>query len=319
MTIGSSITLFYDGQRMPTSSPQSSPNNPNRRPRLWVTGARGFLGRYLVDVFRETPFRWRVVPVTRTLLDLTDPGEVREFFQRQPPDVIIHGAALSDTGQCERDPELSRAINVEATRRLAELAREARLVFLSTDLVFDGSKGNYTEEDSPHPLHVYGRHKLEAEECVLQHPRHLVVRTSLNAGVSHAGNRSFNEQMKAAWSAGRTLTLFQDEFRNPIAAEVTARAIRHLVEHDLTGRFHVAGRERLSRWEMGVICRDHYGAPPSGIRAGSLRDHDGPRRAPDTTLHCRKAQRLLPFPLLGFREWLASHADLGALNAEARA
>lgn len=276
---------------------------------VWVTGASGFLGRYMVAALQARPRRWEIIPITRDILDITATQEVRRFFTRRPPTVIVHCAALADTARCEAHPRQSHAVNVEATRTLAELAQDARLAFLSTDLVFDGNRGDYTEEDAPNPLNLYGCHKLEAERAVLAHRRHLVVRTSLNAGASPSGNRSFNEQMKNVWKQGRTVTLFRDEFRNPIAAELTARAVRRLVEDGRSGLFHVAGRERWSRLEMGAICRARYGADAGKIVSGTLREFAGPRRAPDTTLNCRKVQRLLPFPLLGLKEWLDSNPE----------
>src|SRR2546430_717015 len=96
---------------------------------------------------------------------------------------------------------------------------EIPLVFLSTDLVFDGKKGNYVETDPVHPLSVYADTKVRAEPYVLAQPNHVVVRTSLNAGHSPTGDRAFNEEMRKAFAAGRTLSLFEDEFRCPIPAE----------------------------------------------------------------------------------------------------
>src|SRR5690606_32631873 len=142
--------------------------------------------------------------------------------------VIVHCAGLTRSPDCEADPERARRLNVDVTAQLASLP-EVTLVFLSTDLVFDGTRGAYTESDPARPLSAYGRSKLGGEQETLRFPRHLVVRTSLNYGHSPTGNRSFNEEMVAAARAGRTLSLFRDEFRCPIPAAVTARALWELV------------------------------------------------------------------------------------------
>lgn len=284
-----------------------SSNEPSKR--LWVTGAEGFLGRYFVQAFTSRPFQWNVISLTRNVVDLTDHNAVRSLYRENPPFAIVHCAALADAAQCESRPEQSFAINVESTRVLADLADEESFVYLSTDLVFDGSKGHYHETDAPNPLHVYGQHKLAAEAHVLENPRHTVIRTSLNAGTSRSGHRSFNESMKHAWTEHRAVTLFRDEFRNPIAASLTARASRHLLEHQCSGLYHVAGRERLSRLEMGFICRDHYQLADAEIVENSLQTYSGPRRAPDTSLNCDKAQAVLPFPLLGLKAWLSAHPN----------
>ena len=156
--------------------------------------------------------------------DLLDFETVKREFQKDKPQLVIHCAAIAAVSEAQKNPQLARRVNVEVSKLLAELAAEIQFVFFSTDLVFDGRKGNYTEIDAPNPLHVYGETKAAAEEIVLKNSRHLVVRTSLNYGASRAGNRSFNEQLRLALQAGQGMRLFTDEFRNPIPAVETARA-----------------------------------------------------------------------------------------------
>jgi len=204
---------------------------------------------------------------------------------------------------------LARRVNVETTGLLSELAADAQFVFFSSDLVFDGYKGNYLETDAPNPIHVYGETKLAAEQIVLKNPRHLIVRTSLNAGVSRAGNRSFNEQLRLALQAGQGMTLFADEFRCPIPAVETARAVWELANKGCAGLFHVAGAERLSRWEIGQLLVKRQPELAGKIKPGSARDFPGPPRAPDTSLNIAKAQGILSAPLPGLTDWLAANPD----------
>ena len=178
---------------------------------------------------------------------------MRAEFRLQNPQLIIHCAALSKSPECEANPALARKLNVEVTALLAELAADIPLVFLSTDLVFDGRTGNYDETAPVNPLSVYAETKAAAEQVVLANPKHTVIRTSLNGGTSPTGDRGFNEQMRRAWQAGQTLRLFTDEFRSPIPAEVTARAIWELAAQNKPGLYHVAGSERLSRWQIGQL------------------------------------------------------------------
>ncbi|HXG49511.1 MAG TPA: SDR family oxidoreductase [Methylomirabilota bacterium] len=271
----------------------------------WVTGAGGLIGSHLVGLARECAPAWEVRGLTRRDLDLTDFAAVRGAFERDRPGLVIHAAALSRTPACEAEPALARLLNVEVTRVLAEAAADARLVFLSSDLVFDGRAGNYDESATPHPLNVYAETKVAAEQIVRSHPRHLVVRTSLNAGISPTGDRAFNEALRRSWEMGREVTLFTDEFRNPIPAEVTARAVWTLVVQGRTGLFHVAGSERLSRWEIGRILAERWRHLSPRLVSGSLRGHGGPARSPDTTLNCARAQAVLPFPLPRFSQWVA--------------
>ncbi len=189
------------------------------------------------------------------------------------------------------------------------MAADIPLFFLSSDLVFDGRTGNYDETAPVNPLSVYAETKVAAEQIILANPRHTVIRTSLNGGASPTGDRGFNEQMRRAWQAGQTLRLFTDEFRSPIPAEVTARAIWELAGQGRTGLYHLAGSERLSRWQIGQLLAARWPELQPRIEAGSLKDYAGPPRAPDTSLNCAKAQALLSFQLPGLTGWLSAHPD----------
>jgi len=270
-------------------------------PLAWITGAGGLIGSYLQ---RTVPAHWTARALTRQDLDLTDRSTVEKRFRDERPALVIHSAALSKSVACEKDPPLAHKLNVEVTEHLATLAAGIPLFFLSTDLVFDGRRGDYDEASPVNPLSVYGRTKAEAEQIILRNPRHTVIRTSLNAGISPTRDRGFNEEMRAAWKDGRTLNLFVDEFRCPIPAVVTARAIWELAEKRATGLFHVAGAERLSRVDIGHALASRWPQLIPLIKAGSLNDYSGLPRSPDTSLNCAKGQAILSFPLPRFTQWL---------------
>jgi dTDP-4-dehydrorhamnose reductase len=142
---------------------------------------------------------------------------------------------------------------------------------------------------------------------VLANPKHTVVRTSLNAGRSLTGDRGFNEQLRQAWEQGKTLTLFTDEFRSPIPAEETARTVWRLVDRDCPGLYHVAGGERLSRWQIGQLVAARWPQLQPKIVPGSAANYPGAPRSPDTSLNCSKVERLLSLELPGLTKWLATH------------
>ena len=214
---------------------------------------------------------------------------------------------MSKSPDCQAQPKLARRINIEATALLAELAADIPLVFFSTDLVFDGHKGNYVEDDPVGPLSVYAETKVAAESTVLANPRHTVIRTSLNGGASPTGDRGFNELIRLAWQAGQRLKFFTDEFRCPIPAVVIARATWELVNGQSPGLFHVAGAERLSRTQIGELLAARWPQLNPRFDSASLNEYHGAPRAPDTSLNCAKVQRLLSFPLPGLTEWLAAN------------
>ena len=277
--------------------------------RAWITGAGGLIGNYLVRSAPKFAPEIDVIPLTRQALELTDFAAVRAAFKTQKPQFIIHCAAISKSPACQENPTLARLTNVQATQNLVELAAAIPFVFFSTDLVFDGQKGNYVETNAVNPTNIYAETKVAAEEIVRTHPHHLILREALTAGRSPAGDAAFNEQMRQAWQAGKVLDLFTDEFRCPIPAVVTARAVWELVIKRVTGTFHLGGAEKLSRYEIGrLLANRHPELNPRFIPA-SLRDYRGPTRAPDISMNCAKIQSELSFPLPRFSDWLAAYPD----------
>ena len=282
-----------------------SPSGLSTKPVAWITGANGLIGKYFVQTAPRFAPSWCVRGLTREDFDLLDFAAVEREFKKDKPQLVIHCGAVSTVAEAQKNLALARRVNVEAAKFLAELAAEIPFVFFSTDLVFDGRKGNYTETDSTNPLHVYGETKLAAEEIVLRNRRHLVVRTSLNGGVSASGNRSFNEQLRRSMQlAGQGMTLFTDEFRCPIPAAETARVVWELAQKNCTGIYHVAGAEKLSRLQIGKLLVKHWPEVTAKIESGSAKDFPGPPRALDTSLDISKVQKVLAKPLQKFSEWL---------------
>ena len=273
-------------------------------PVLWVTGGNGLIGRYLSD---QAQLRWprcRVLRVGRPEVDLADFDAITRRFSEDRPAAILHCAAMSRSPACEADPSRARLQNVEVTRHLVGLCGGVPFVFLSTDLVFRGDRGGLDETARPDPVSVYGKTKVEAEEVVRGLEQHLIIRTSLNYGHSSSADRAFNEEMVQAWKSGRTLRLFTDEYRTPIAASETARAILDLLNHGASGTFHVAGRERLSRWELGRLVAGLHPGLETRIEPTSLRGYQGPPRAADVTLDCRRAEAFLGRQMPAFGGWI---------------
>jgi dTDP-4-dehydrorhamnose reductase len=277
---------------------------------VWITGANGLIGNYLVQTAPQFAPRWRVRALTRADFDLLDFAAVKSAFAQDKPQLIIHCAAITVVSEAQKNPELARRVNVEVTRQLAELAADIPFVFFSTDLVFDGRKGNYIETDALNPLHVYGETKAAAEEIILKNPRHLVVRTSLNGGVSPTGNRAFNEQLRRTLqSSGPGMTLFTDEFRCPIPAVETARAVWEMAQKNCAGIYHVAGAEKLSRLQIGELLVKRWPEVKTQITSCFAKDFLGPPRALDTSLNIDKVQQVLAKPLPGLSEWLLANPD----------
>jgi len=279
---------------------------------VWITGANGLIGNYLVRTApRFAPDR-QIRAVTRADFDLLDFAAVERAFVTDRPQLVIHCAAITTVTDAQKNPGLARRVNVEVTRLLATLAAEIQLVFFSTDLVFDGRKGDYTETDATNPLHIYGETKLAAEAEILKHPKHLVLRTSINGGASPSGARAFNEQLRRSMQETcQAMTLFKDEYRCHIAAWETARAVWDLAAKKCAGIFHVAGAEKLSRVQIGELLIKRWPEVTATIKTGLAAEYPGPVRALDTSLNIAKVQKVLATPLPGLSEWLAANPGEG--------
>ena len=283
-------------------------NKPYCMKIAWITGTNGLIGAQLVGLGPQAAPAWSVKPITRANVDLSDFTAVERQFRADQPGLIIHCAAITAVADAQKNPALARHINLDLTALLAGLAVDIPFVFFSTDIVFDGKKGDYTETDPVNPLHVYGETKAAAEQAVLKNPRHLVIRTSINGGSTPSGNRAFNEQLRhSLQNAGEGMKLFTDEYRCPIPAVETARATWDLVGKNCTGLYHVAGAQKLSRWEIGQLLVQRWPGLEGRIQPGSARDFPGPPRALDTSLNIAKVQGVLTKPLPSLADWLAAH------------
>jgi len=219
------------------------------QPRILLTGASGFLGHPLADELRRRGLRF--VSAGRAgcdvHLDLADPDSIPAALGGTPADLVIHAAALASPAACEANPARADAVNHVASRRLAEWAG-GRIVLVSTDLVFDGTAARYAREAPATPLGAYARSKARAEEAV-RAAGGVVVRVPLLFGPSFDGRRGVTDMIR---SAAGSLPLFTNEFRTPLHA---ADAARGLVELALArsgpGTLHLAGPERVSRYELG--------------------------------------------------------------------
>jgi dTDP-4-dehydrorhamnose reductase len=273
--------------------------------RVLITGASGQLGAYLlrelagadgVTAWSGSP-RGELLGIPLRPVDLGDPDAVAAAFRADRPDAVVHAGAWARVADCHRDPAGARRVNSGGTAVLAELAADvgARLVCVSTDLVFDGEHAPYREEDAPEPLSVYGQTKLAGEAAVRAAPGGVVARVSLLYGPSLAGRPSFFDDQAAALRGGRPVTLFRDEWRTPLDLPSAARALLALARSDVTGLLHLGGPERLSRLEMGRRLAHFLGVGGATIRSAGRSDVPAPEPRPrDVSLDSSRWRELFP-------------------------
>jgi dTDP-4-dehydrorhamnose reductase len=185
------------------------------------------------------------------------------LFAALQPDCVIHAAAQRSPELCEVEPESSHVLNVDAAVHLAELSRNTgtRLVFISSDLVFDGERAPYLETDSAAPICAYGRQKAEAEARILAVCEDtLVCRVPLMFGLPSPHSVSFIQPVITSLRDGKAVRLFTDEFRGPVSTTDAAAGLLSLARRrDIVGVLHLGGRERLSRHAMGQAVAQVYG------------------------------------------------------------
>jgi len=275
---------------------------------MLVTGGSGYLGSWVARLARAY---WNVTATYLThpmddpdvlchRLDVREEQAVAALVDAVHPAVIVHTAALNP-GQ---GPGFEAA-NVAGTRHVACAASAcgARLIHLSSDVVFDGEKGNYTEEDLPAPLTPYGQSKALAEEEVrASGAEAVIVRTSLIYGWRPRMGRH-TRWMVDDLEAGKPVRLFTDELRCPIWVESLAAAVVELAGLDYTGVLHVAGAQPLSRYEFGLRLLRFHGVDGGRVVPTRRSEIDLPGPL-DCTLDCSRARALLCTPLPGVDEVL---------------
>ncbi|MFZ5807979.1 MAG: SDR family oxidoreductase [Chloroflexota bacterium] len=289
--------------------------------RLLICGASGLLGVNLalevckehevVGIVHQNAIQTSEFQVVQA--DLGSEGVAERLIDQFQPDWLVNCVALADLDACEADPPLAKKLNHELPAKLAAYVARggARLLHVSTDAVFDGQRGNYREEDTPSPLSVYARTKLDGEQAVLDiHPQALIVRINFY-GWSISGQRSLAEFFYNNLNAGKPVMGFTDIRFCPLLVNDLARLLLKMMEHGLNGLYHVVAPEHLSKYEFGVELARQFGFDEGLIRPTSLSQAGlVAARSPNLTLSVEKLQRDLPIPLPSIKTGLLHFREL---------
>lgn len=284
---------------------------------LVVTGGTGFLGAHVL--YRSLP-KYRVIATYCTKkinwggidwyrIDFREPaGAISALIEEKRPDVVIHTAAMSSVDLCESDRHAAYLINVSATTEIARACADydVRLIFTSSDMVYDGSRGLYSEEDDTQPLNYYGSTKLEAEAKIRGLcENYLIARVALIYGRSRSGSLSFSESIYKKLEAGGRVTLFADQFRSPIWVDNLADILIALCEHRFSGLLNVGGPDRIDRYTFAKEMVRHTGHSAELLVQASMYDMATPALRPqDVSMDISKLKSVLNIDIVDYKTGL---------------
>ena len=269
--------------------------------RILITGGSGLLGSKVAEIALEREYEVYSgynshkpefgEPIK---FDLANPDSVVKAIDEVNPDVIIHSAALTDVDKCEVEKELAYKINVEGTKVVAEMARKlgSFMVYISTDYVFDGSRGMYREEDETNPINYYGYTKLLGENFCQDF---CIARTCVIYGARPAsGKVNFVLWLINKLENGESVRIITDQFITPTLNTNLAKMVLEIAERKITGIFHLAGATRVSRFEFAKEIAKEFGLDENLIMPAKMDDINWIAKRPrDSSLDTSKAAKYL--------------------------
>ncbi len=285
--------------------------------KLLITGGSGFLGTALaksacgwdVVVTRHSSGAARSEGCKAVDMDITEREQVIDVVTSVCPAAIIHTAAIPDLAQCNDNRELARQVNVDGAANVAFAAQKcgAKLVFTSTDLVYSGTEGNYTETAAAEPSCYYGQTKLEAESVIASlFSNYCIARTALIYGKSLTAKKCFAEMMLLKMAEGAELKLFSDEYRSPVYLEDLCRVLLKMAADDeARGIYNIGGPRRISRYEFGLLLAELFNLDGKCLRPTKIdQSLFGYHRPEDCSMSISKAVRQFGDIFLSPREGL---------------
>lgn len=263
--------------------------------RVLVTGSKGLLGQKLTALLQEDETLYPIftarsapaVPPIRgefQILDVTNAEACKRVLTQTRPDVVINTAAMTQVDQCETEQEACWKANVTSVENLIAACStiNARLIHLSTDFIFDGSRGPLDETEAPNPVNYYGKTKLEAEQRIQQSGLHwCILRTVLVYGVTRDMSRSnIVLWVKDSLSKGNAIKVVNDQWRTPTLAEDLAMGCYLAAKKEATGIYHISGKDFVTPYDIAIKTAQFFGLDISRISQVDSQTFQQPARRP---------------------------------------
>src|SRR3989344_16233 len=287
-----------------------------------ITGASGLLGSQLAQTFKDqghevlAVFNQNpelIIPDTNNIqCDISSEKAVlslKKYIKTSA--LIVHCAAVTNVDLCEKDKELCKAVNIDGTKNICELARQtkSKLIYISTPSVFDGKKGNYKELDKTNPINYYNFSKVQGENHVLEYEKGLVVRT-IPLGLHSAGRKptSFLEWLVDSFKNNLDINLFTDSMINPLTTTTLSTIISKTSLLPENGIIHLGSRDVVSKASIGLEVKKFFPLYSGNLNLTSMTSNNQPAERPkEMWLNVDKALSLglnLPEALLDIHQYL---------------
>lgn len=275
--------------------------------RILITGASGLLGVNLaLELAKEHTVFGQInalplkgAPFSQLSGNLLEAGAVEKMLEDAHPDWVIHCAALADVDACEKEPSLAQRLNAELPGQIAAACKgRVKMVHISTDAVFDGSKALFAETDSPNPLSTYARTKLEGEQAVMLEDANAIVARINIFGWSLFGTRSLAEWFYYHLQAGLPVKGFTDVFFCSQLASDLAGVFQQMITQDLIGLYHVVGADCVSKYDFALQIARRLGVSEDLVKPVKVNDFGfKAARSNNLCLDTSKLEKVLHRPI----------------------
>jgi len=289
--------------------------------KLIITGSNGLLGQKLVNLFSILD-NFEVIAISRGDnrnetaknytyygIDITNHKKLINLLDDVKPNYILNCAAMTNVDQCEQEQQKCDAINVDALKVIINSAKKynSHLIHISTDFIFDGENGPYSEDDEPNPINYYGLSKLKGEELIKQAQiNYTILRTILVYGlVDNMSKNNIVSWIKNAVESKQTITIVNDQFRMPTLVDDLADACLLAIQNEAYGIFNVSSSQLLSIYEVALQVADAFDLDKSYIKSIPTSQLSQPaKRPPKTGFDLTRSQKVLKLPISPFENRL---------------
>jgi dTDP-4-dehydrorhamnose reductase len=275
---------------------------------MLITGVSGLLGNNLAYYFKDKfevlgLYNQNPVNINGIQTDqcqITDFAKVKEITTEYNPDIILHCASLTNVDECETNKEWTKKVNVIGTKNIVESVSKKRthIIYISSDSVYDGIKGNFSEKDDVNPQNYYGESKYKGELEVSRHPKSLILRTNLFGWNIQSNKSSLGEWVIRELSGKRKINGFKDAFFSTIYTKKLAEVIYHSILKNIVGIYNCGSIDSCSKYDFAVKIADWFNLDKHLIIPSSIEDFDfKAKRGKNLSLNVEKIIEILGYQL----------------------